>query len=308
MPKMFGRFKKNLTISSVCESCNNYFSSLELSYGRDSAEAIERVRHGLKPMMEIGELARKRLRNGMAVDAQGLHDGSRVELYGVEGQLAIKPVPQVGFQRDDEKPIWFEERELTCDAIEAFRKGYRCIVLAPTDEDVARLHARLAELALPVLSPQPLPPPGRDGELLDVAISYTLDATIQRVISKIAFNYAAWVAGAQFMLNSDFDPMRDYIRHGREPEWPPLRPFDEPILADETREWGREGLHLLTVSWNERIGMLVGRVSFFNLHSYAVALCVESGLASVPIRSGHCFNLVEKSVSQLTTEPNLSSG
>ena len=50
VPRQFGTFENNLTlVHSVCSGCNNYFSAnLEHALGRDSFEAIFRLRHGQK--------------------------------------------------------------------------------------------------------------------------------------------------------------------------------------------------------------------------------------------------------------------
>jgi hypothetical protein len=49
VPKAFGRFRENLTLDCVCGACNDFFNKeLELFLTRDSAEAMLRVRYGLK--------------------------------------------------------------------------------------------------------------------------------------------------------------------------------------------------------------------------------------------------------------------
>jgi hypothetical protein len=41
----------------------------------------------------------------------------------------------------------------------------------------------------------------------------TFDTIVQRAVAKIAFNYAAYVLGADFVRNSGFDTIRRFIRY-----------------------------------------------------------------------------------------------
>lgn len=302
LPQMFGRFTQNLTLDCVCGPCNNFFSKLELSFGRDSPEAMERLRHGLKPVSEASQVGRNRMRD-MLVDLPGLHDGARVQMSSTNGELSIKPVPQIGFRRGEERPVWFDEDELSAEAVAPYLEGYLRIVRGPTDEDASRLMARLDELGVKVRDPMPLDPPADDGGEIDTVITYVLDATIRRVVAKIAFNYAAWVAGAEFMLHRDFDAIRAFIRHESSIPWDPVLPVDRPILADETREWRRKELHLLTVQWNPRTAALLGQISFFNIFNYWVPLCDGFTGVWIPIHSGHVFSLITRDVRRLASSP-----
>jgi HNH endonuclease len=63
IPRHLGTFENNQTlIRTVCASCNSYFSAnLEHAFGRDSFEAIFRLRHGQKPLGEFDGFAGERL-------------------------------------------------------------------------------------------------------------------------------------------------------------------------------------------------------------------------------------------------------
>jgi 5-methylcytosine-specific restriction endonuclease McrA len=59
IPRQLGTFENNQTlIRTVCASCNRHFSaSLEDAFGRDSFEAIFRLRHGQRPLSEFDGFA-----------------------------------------------------------------------------------------------------------------------------------------------------------------------------------------------------------------------------------------------------------
>lgn len=307
LPKMFGQFAQNATLHCVCGRCNNLFSKLELSFGRDSPEAMERLRHGLKPVNEASQVGRVRARE-MVVDVPGVHHGARVQLSNNDGTLSIKPVPQVGFRLGEEQPIWFDEADLTADAVAPYRDGHVRIVRGPTDDDLSRLVSRLESLGMTIRDPRPLEPPGVEGEEIDTVLTYTVDDTVQRVVAKIAFNYVAWVTNCEFVLQADFNAIRAFIRHGVSPPWEAVRPVAEPLLSDETPEYRRAQLHLLTARWNRHTGALLGQVSFFNIFNYWVALCDGFSGIWMPIHSGHCFSLVSRDIRPLASDEKSSSG
>jgi hypothetical protein len=75
-----------------------------------------------------------------------------------------------------------------------------------------RLIATLAKRGVPFKKEREGgPPPSMQG-LAPVELRMRFDAIILRSVAKIAFNYAAWVAGATFVLGEAFDITRAFIR------------------------------------------------------------------------------------------------
>ena len=114
VPRAFGSFEQNLTlIDAVCADCNNYFGrSLELFFARDSFEAYERVRQGLKPVAEIDNLPQDRLTFSVAMEGDWC--GLRLRLLCERGGPVVGLVPQVGFQRKGNIDwIFLTEEEIT---------------------------------------------------------------------------------------------------------------------------------------------------------------------------------------------------
>jgi len=96
--------------------------------------------------------------------------------------------------------------------------------------------------------------------------------------------------GASFVLASDFDPIREFIRWGRGEGHNLVRPVRRPILGDETPDFRRHAGHFVVVEWVRNSG-IQGRVSPFNEATYAVHLARSySGLYRFDPSHGVHFN------------------
>ncbi len=130
----------------------------------------------------------------------------------------------------------------------------------------------------------------RDSLLWECECEGLVDATIQRAVAKIAFNYLAFWNGANFILNHSFDPTRRFIRFGERPGYPLIQISDDPILGDEPVEGRRRLGHILTVNWAVDQKSIVARVSLLNLMTYAVCLAKDFQGDRIEIRRGHFFS------------------
>jgi hypothetical protein len=99
IPQAFGRFRDNLTLNQmVCAECNAYFgATIDFTLARGSAEALDRLRFGIKPLSGADDLLRDRVR--FALKAEGGWEGLIMRLAAEPTGLVIEPVPQVGFAR-----------------------------------------------------------------------------------------------------------------------------------------------------------------------------------------------------------------
>jgi hypothetical protein len=118
---------------------------------------------------------------------------------------------------------------------------------------------------------------------------------------QIAFNYAAYVHGASFVLRRDFDDVRSYVRFGEYPYWgAAVKPFQQPILYDDLPQLRQTNGHLIALNWNLGLKGLLVLVSLFNTITYHVVLCSKySGLWSYDIQRGHHFDIESRTVTQL---------
>jgi HNH endonuclease len=312
MPQAFGTFEPDSPVLNdcVCAECNNYFGrTLEFALSRDSMEAVLRLRHGIKPATEAKELPYRKLE--LKVGQPGPWLGATVVLEADRTGKAIEPVlvPQVAFKwRGESEWTWFLERELDDSSRLAPFRGAQpgtleIRILVPLQGDHERLVEKLRRLGIKFLKQGILEQPMTVDGKIQLQIAAQVDDTIFRAIAKIAFNYAAWVHGAGFVLRSDFDDLRKYIRYRVQPRWAPaVRPFKAPILADDMPHLRQTNGHLVTFNWNYKQTGLVAQVSLFNAITYHVLFCIHySGVWHDDMRRGHHFDIEERTVTPLTS-------
>ena len=109
------------------------------------------------------------------------------------------------------------------------------------------------------------PPIGNDGKVL-LNFEHEFDTTIGRCLTKIAFNYLAWVAGAGLALEPEFDRCREFVRYGTGNPSNLVYLKKNAILAQEILAGGQitDG-HIVTVEANTLVhsspGQCAGRQS-----------------------------------------------
>jgi hypothetical protein len=190
----------------------------------------------------------------------------------------------------------------------AVRGSLEVRILGRARGDAERLAEKLGDLGVPFTVRGPIESSVAVDGKVATQVSGQLDAAIFRAIAKIAFNYVACVYGAEFILRSDFDFLRVYIRYGTEPPWPAVRPTNEPILSLDSRRYRQTNGHLITFDWNlSQLGLLA-QVSLFNHMTYRVLFCpYYSGIWTESIRSGHHFDFEDGVISPLmSASPRLA--
>jgi hypothetical protein len=311
MPQAFGTFEPGSPVLSdcVCADCNNYFGrTLELALSRDSVEALLRLRYGVKPASKANQLPYKKLE--LKVGEPGPWLGATVVLEADSTGKGIEPipVPQVAFKwKSESEWAWLLEKEMDANRLASYvgaPTGTLDIrVCGPSPVDHARLVEKLKQSGIKFVQQGKLAQPLAADGTVQIEIAAQVDATIFRAIAKIAFNYVAYVHGAAFALRSDFDDLRNYIRYGTAPAWAPVvKPFKNPILANDLPQMRQTNGHLITFNWNiEQMGLLA-QVSLFNSVTYHVLFCPKySGIWSEDMRTGHHFDIESRTVSPLTS-------
>jgi hypothetical protein len=136
-----------------------------------------------------------------------------------------------------------------------------------------------------------LPPPERiDGKML-VEIKSKVDRLLARAIAKIAFNYMAFHAGANFGLRADFDPVRRFVRDdvGGDDWREFVRILSKPLLAEETEELQVTRGHILILGWRDFETLIVW-VSPYNSMAYEVTLTRSYRGVWPPLKIGQVFD------------------
>ena len=126
-----------------------------------------------------------------------------------------------------------------------------------------------------------------------VAGEIKIDRIIYRGICKIVFNYLTYIQGKEFVLSSNFDEIRNFIRYDKG-NYNDFFFVNQPHILANDRKLSKFNAketcgHLVVLGWN---GMtLQGRISLFNLNTYMVRLCTNYAGIWMPIKSGHHFDV-----------------
>lgn len=303
VPKAFGRFKNNLTIFCVCEECNQWFGdSLEVSFGRNSGEAILRLLFGVKPPSEAEEVGGHRIET--LLDDDNELKGAKVYLSASDdGRLVAKSPPQVGFRvPGTNQTKWLLEEELTREAVAPY-EGCPNWTLGSDESDYERVERKLQDLGLSRTETMWVRPD--ESNVLTqtlLRVNYQLDPEVFRVVAKIGFNYLARQNGADFVLLEDFDSFRRFVRYGEGAQEQFIKASFEPLLLDERRYGGKQTRgHLITVDWHPRHEAPVGSVKLFNDIHYRLVFAERMHCVWREVRSGHHFDIEDLTIDKLTT-------
>lgn len=304
MPRAFGHFEANLTIFCVCEACNQWFgNNLEVSFTRNSGEAILRLLFGVKPQSEATEIGGHRI-DITAADGSTRFAGAKSFFKeSADGKRLVAAfTPHVGFARSEgDDPILFLESDLTAEIVERY-EAHECFVIGETEEDYQRMTAKLRGLGCKAESVLWWhPDPELPLVLEPVNVDFRLDEIVFRTIGKIAFNYLAFVAGAPFCLHADLDPFRRFARYG-EGDWRTFIAVSQaPLLFDERATGIRQTRgHMLAVHWPSDTESPEASVKLFNDIHYHVRFAERLRIVWRELRFGHHFNITTRKIQQVT--------
>jgi hypothetical protein len=315
IPRLFGTFEGNQTlIHTVCSGCNNYFSlNLEHALGRDSFEAIFRLRHGQKLPHEFNGFAGDRLSFRIPAGKPGAGVVVRPAPSPDGSEIVLMLPPQIGVRREGETEFrYYTEEDLTIDGANILPAGkkatLRLLSAKRDDAGLERLRALTRNLQ-PKFQEEgeiDLPPPETiDGQII-VEVRGTIDKLIARAVAKIAFNYMAKHAGTDFALNACFDPIRRFIRYDKGgDDWRQfVRIIDLPLLAEETPDLRVTRGHVLMLGWRT-LATLQVRVSPYNAVAYEVTMTNSYPGIWRPLKIGHVFDWEHRIVHELFAVTNL---
>jgi len=310
VPEALGTFEGDVVTltQEVCTDCNQYFGdNLEIVLNRDSAEAMFRFRHGLKEAAKVRGMFKRRTEIRFPKDGTKW-GGAYLELVPPppgEPEPYVRLAPQLACERRDGGWEFFTEHELRTQTERVKEVIARdCtpvrVLWAETDDVKRRLLAVLDEKGMGFQNPRDITesvPAFRKG-LVNAPVQFTFDRILARAIAKIAFNYLAKIHGAEFVLRSEFDAVRRFIREGEgaPPDFVQFR--DAPVLRDsEGRELPAKG-HLLVMGWSKVWKDIRAVVSPFQHLSYIVRLARDISEAPSNIDSAHLYELATRRASK----------
>lgn len=299
VPRAFGRFRDNLTLDCVCDGCNSFFDrELELFLTPDSVEALLRVRYGLKTKSGRRKLGKSRL--VVRVISPGDWYGARIVGERDEAGSAItgEPLPQVAFRKFGETEWkWFLEEELDqTKEWERYRTEAETKIVGKPDAIVQRLMDKLIQLGIVFKKRGTFE---KHGGQVEVFAEAMLDDIIFRGVAKIALNFLAHLKGVDFVLRSDFDPIRNFVRWGTKPQQPPVVVTKFPILRGDDAFYRQTNGHVIVLDWDKLNTGIVCLISLFNHLTYHVVLCAEYSGLWHPLGGGRHFDVQTMTISEV---------
>jgi hypothetical protein len=302
MPRAFGHYKDNLTLHCVCKECNQYFGdNLEIIFSRDSMEALLRYHYGLKTFNKISELRQKNMY--ITYSGKDQWNGVRMRVEADPSGLVLNLTAQAGFTFKSSGKQYFTLEELL--NLEKPIKpliipGSKINLISGTDEDLIKLKTELRRLDINFNKEGDFPKFDIETQNLDGNnISYKEIDLIKRTLSKIAFNYFTFNSGAKKALSSDFDMIRNYIRHGISPDYHFFM-GEHPSVELEGALDQNNLFHVITQDWTKDLTGLVVNINFFNTSHYKILLTSNyHGLYSPSLTIGHSFLIDTKKIVQM---------
>lgn len=304
LSRAFGSFADAPVLHNmVCRTCNQFFGDyLETRVARGAFEGMLRYQLGTKT--PDSEMLRLRYVE-FTLPEGSAWSGVRLNLAWRDGRLVVDLISQVAlFDRTTSRWVHFSDAEIESGALSSTTtlETKNARIYGRSGEDRDRLLALLAKhgITFGKLEDMSGPPGLFDGGEIAVEVTFTINKGIRRCMAKYAFNFLAFVVGSAFVLETDFDVTRRFIRYGDTPGYDLVRERFGPILQDDSAMHRQTSGHLLTVNWGGSGVDLVGQVSLFNSVTYSVSLARHySGALWRPVRGGLHFNLRDRTVQPL---------
>lgn len=300
IPQSFGVFRPDLTLRCVCSACNGYFGSkLEWPMLFESIEGLRRLQFGHKG--RIGGIGAKgiALVVGEGEDWKGARTVIRT---GKNGTETTEVLPQVGARRNPSEPFeWVLERDLNAEFAARYPKGSEFrIVGGQTSADNERLVQKLISVCPTFVYGGVMNAPfGGDGKVM-LNVEYQVGRVVARCLCKVGFNYMALTCGETFVLSSEFDDMRDFIRNDVGDETGRVFVKQKPIIAQEilSGERGTDG-RVLTVEGRPSDRTLEVQLALFNSIPYKIPMTRD--YIGHRFAKGHHFSRKTGEASELKT-------
>jgi len=299
----FGKFDDAPVLHNmVCRECNQFFGDkLEVRFTRGALEALLRYDSGLKAAPNsIIKLPFVEVTLPPGTDWFGVRLGLRME-----DKLRIHLFAQVAFP-DRSGHRWVHitaydmERGALADTSHLDTSNARIFASSQEERDLLLSRLRDHGITFTKLDDFDAPAGLFDGRDLEVELTVTVNKGIRRCVAKYVFNYLAHECGAAFVLGTDFDPIRRFIRNGEVTD----EQFVVENVPQDRRKWSADAQigagHIVAVTWAPNGFDLVGQISLFSYMSYTVLLARRyGGPIWRPISRGLHYDIRSKTVQHL---------
>lgn len=221
IPRMMGRYVNAPVLSNyqVCQECNSFFSKeIEDKISLDSYEAFLRMKSGIKRMSDGRRLSNSRI---SLCGVEGLFKGLKfivVSDAANQERIHFDISPCIGIKKSEDEYDYYSINELpvaTEEKIQTLRQYSSPIVqFGYTPEETTGVLIEKGYITDKAqYSEKRIEEEYRDAEFT-TSIRFSIDSFVRRVCAKTIFNYMCWNTSAEYMLDSKFDALREYVRNG----------------------------------------------------------------------------------------------
>lgn len=310
--KMIGLFGKDTMtlVDRVCYECNNYFSKLELVFGRDSVYGVlYRAISGLLSEEKFSKIAHKKRKKLVLSTYSPIHGDALVDIaLDSQALFSVRLAEQfVLFNSTKGVCVHYPSDQLphesTLNSLGLFTPSIQflgpscCIEDFPLKENEIRqkLMASGFKLQLKSSKADSLPPLPNSSKLI---FSSVIDDVITRVIAKIGFNYFAYNF-KHLALSEHLDAIRNYVRYGLKTDHTIVSMNHQPINAHVlSLKKERFGYHTIFI-WHQE-GRIMARIILFNHNIFDVIISNNYPfLLNKVFNIGHRFFLHDKRVEKI---------
>jgi hypothetical protein len=275
-PKSFGTYQNSMTLheNQVCKQCNDTFSKeLENEIADDSFEALLRITNNVKKLSPGHKIKDMRIKlNGQDGILKGLAFRVLADSMTKE-KIQLIPYPAIGinisenpveykYYEPDDLPYYSEEI-----ANQLQGKAKPILYWSMDKADVETLlvkkgyawksHKNVAFTDL------------YDGEVLNIRIDLIMDKVLNRLVAKTAFNYLVYNEGREYALLPKFNPIRNFIRFGKEHESIVVKHTQGKV--ENFRD--KDSSHIIGLAWGDQYHRKIfGLVSWFNESTHIICL------------------------------------
>lgn len=317
MCKMLGHFENNMTLKNVvCKNCNNYFSKLELSLGRDSVYGIlyrsmaglfndtdfkVAVQHPRKKLaLKVNHPEYGYVLVDLDLNTKNLFSVRLTDQFiflnstnGVAVNYPIYQIPHKSFLDAIGLPMHPPKFSFLGPEVSPFEMQTKILTIRKIlkQKDIIR------NMKGNKISRQP--PLDQNSPLL---FSSYIDEDIIRIIAKISFNYFTKIFGREIANKSYFNDVRHFILYGLKTSYQLVSmdkfPINEKVHTIDKNNFDRH--HILIYQEGHRI---LSKVILFNRDIFRVILTQEYPLLAAGLKSGHTFSLTNKTIQDLNMRP-----
>lgn len=302
LPQAFGSFENNPTLHCVCTVCNKQLGDELISpFMRESIEGLMRYGVGHKSFSidEPPEHLSQRLNSQhfkVTISLPPELTNMKWEFMGFSQVWKgfIRFPVQIGlWPKTLQLPAFFSDVDLqTNPDLTSFLcdEEHPALIYAEGRRNRDLLLGAVAALCFPVPCTRDVTPgPNLEGEL-----TFRLDKRGARLITYVAFNYLAYELGAGFVLDENFDSVRQFIRYGDGIGKDFVDKDNHAILWDETISRKHMSAHQIVLDWDCGTHDIIARLSLYGTMFYRVHLSRGyKGLFRPDLQRGRAFDWKE---------------